>query len=52
MAKDPTIPFNRPYIAGRELDSFARAVNENRWISGDGPFTGKCQQWNEMARRE
>ena len=40
MAKDPTIHFNRPYIAGKELDYIARAVNENRRISGDGPFTG------------
>lgn len=49
MSKDPTIPFNRPYIAGKELDYIARAVNENRRISGDGPFTGKCQTWLEKT---
>ncbi len=49
MPKDPKIPFNRPYIAGRELEYISRAVNENRKISGDGPFTAKCQAWLEQT---
>ncbi len=47
MSKEPKIPFNRPFIAGKEMDYIARAVNENRRISGDGPFTQKCQTWLE-----
>lgn len=46
---DTIIPFNRPYIAGKELYYIARAVNENRRISGDGPFTRKCQEWLEKT---
>jgi dTDP-4-amino-4,6-dideoxygalactose transaminase len=44
-----SIPFNRPYIAGKELYYIARAVIDNRRISGDGAFTGKCQQWLEAT---
>ena len=36
------IPFNRPYIAGKEMYYIARAVLGGR-SSGDGPFTKKCQ---------
>lgn len=43
------IPFNRPYIAGKELYYIAQAVIENRRISGDGPFTQKCQTWLEKT---
>lgn len=49
MSKEWKIPFNRPFIAGKELDYIARAVTENRRTSGDGPFTGKCQQWLEKT---
>lgn len=37
------IPFNRPYIAGKELYYIAQAVLSHGRISGDGPFTRKCQ---------
>ena len=36
------IPFNRPFIIGRELEYIAQAV-KNGHISGNGPFTKKCQ---------
>lgn len=43
------IPFNRPFIAGKELYYIAQAVIENKRISGDGPFTQKCQTWLEKT---
>lgn len=36
-----TIPFNRPYMTGRELDYVAQA-HANHHLSGDGPFTRQC----------
>lgn len=41
------IPFNKPYIADKELIYIARAVMENNHTAGDGPFTKKCQIWLE-----
>lgn len=38
------IPFNRPYMTGRELAYIAQA-HTNGHLSGDGPFTKKCHQW-------
>jgi dTDP-4-amino-4,6-dideoxygalactose transaminase len=35
------IPFNKPFIAGKELFYIAKAV-ANGNISGDGPFTQQC----------
>jgi dTDP-4-amino-4,6-dideoxygalactose transaminase len=40
------IPFNRPCLAGRELEYMAQAV-ANGHISGDGPFSRKCHAWLE-----
>ncbi len=40
------IPFNRPFIVGKELDYMAQSVL-NSHISGDGPFTKKCQAFME-----
>ena len=40
------IPFNRPFIVGKELTYISKAVS-NGHISGDGPFTQKCQQLME-----
>jgi dTDP-4-amino-4,6-dideoxygalactose transaminase len=37
------IPFNRPFACGREYDYIRQAI-DNGHISGDGPFTRKCQQ--------
>ncbi len=42
------IPFNRPSLAGRELDYIAEAVRSGH-ISGDGDFTHKCQGLLEQA---
>ncbi|RUL73163.1 dTDP-4-amino-4,6-dideoxygalactose transaminase [Dyella choica] len=36
-----TIPFNRPYLVGKELDYIAQA-HANGHISGDGSFTRQC----------
>lgn len=40
---DSRIPFNRPALAGREWQYVQRAV-EGGQISGDGPFTRRCQE--------
>ncbi|MGI6045526.1 MAG: dTDP-4-amino-4,6-dideoxygalactose transaminase [Eggerthellaceae bacterium] len=42
-----SIPFNVPPYLGTELDYVRQAVEENRKISGDGPFTKKCNAWFE-----
>lgn len=38
-----TIPFNKPYMNGRELFNISRAYS-NRCLAGDGPFTKHCQR--------
>lgn len=40
------IPFNKPFIVGKELYYIAQAV-QNGHLSGDGPFTKKCNAWLE-----
>jgi len=35
------IPFNRPFVTGRELPYIQQAI-ESRHLSGGGPFTEKC----------
>lgn len=40
------IPFNKPYLAGSELDYIKESV-ERGHISGNGYFTQKCEQWLE-----
>ncbi len=40
------IPFNRPFIVGRELYYISQAVAGGH-LSGDGPFTRRCQKWLE-----
>jgi len=42
-----TIPFNRPFIVGKELYNIAQAVMVESHLSGDGLFTGNCQKWLE-----
>ncbi|MBP7232342.1 MAG: dTDP-4-amino-4,6-dideoxygalactose transaminase [Syntrophaceae bacterium] len=42
-----SIPFNKPFIVGKELFYIAQAVIENGYTSGDGLFTKKCQNWLE-----
>ena len=41
------IPFNRPHMTGRELD-YIRQAHDGGQLSGDGPFTEKCQAWLEQ----
>lgn len=38
------IPFNRPFMTGKELPMISQA-HANGHLSGDGPFTKKCHQW-------
>lgn len=40
------IPFNKPYLVGRELEYIQQAVASGK-ISGNGLFTQKCQQFFE-----
>ena len=47
MSNKIRIPFNKPFIAGKELFYIAQAVMENHHTAGDGPFTKKCQTWLE-----
>jgi dTDP-4-amino-4,6-dideoxygalactose transaminase len=37
----PRIPFNKPYIAGKELEYIGQAVAQGK-IAADGPFTKLC----------
>jgi dTDP-4-amino-4,6-dideoxygalactose transaminase len=48
MQAQHRIPFNRPFIAGKELYYISRAVIEGR-LSGDGLFTQKCHSWLEQT---
>jgi dTDP-4-amino-4,6-dideoxygalactose transaminase len=40
------IPFNRPFMTGKELNYIAEAKLLNK-LAGDGPFTRRCHQWLE-----
>ena len=42
-----TIPFNKPYLSGKEFNYMQQAC-ENRKLSGDGQFSKKCQTWLEQ----
>ncbi len=42
------IPFNRPYVCGKELEYIRQAI-ENGHISGDGPFSKRCQALIEQS---
>lgn len=41
------IPFNKPYLTGKETDYIREAVNTGK-ISGNGLFTQKCQTFFEQ----
>jgi dTDP-4-amino-4,6-dideoxygalactose transaminase len=47
------IPFNRPYLTGKELDYIAEAHRCGQ-LAGDGLFTKRCSQWlqNETGCRK
>lgn len=40
------IPFNKPYMSGKELFYIAEA-HFNGMLAGDGPFTKRCHHWLE-----
>jgi len=40
------IPFNKPYLTGKEIDYIYEAVHSGK-ISGNGTFTQKCQKYFE-----
>jgi len=40
------IPFNKPYMTGKELFYIAEA-HFNGMLAGDGPFTKRCHRWLE-----
>ena len=40
------IPFNKPFIIGKELEYIADAVQSGH-LSGDGKYTKKCSHWME-----
>ena len=42
------IPFNRPFLTGRELAYIARA-HEQGQLAGDGSFTRSCSEWLEAT---
>lgn len=44
------IPFNRPFMTGRELSCIAEA-HANGHLSGDGAFTKRCHAWLENSTR-
>src|SRR5215468_105687 len=48
MPSNHRFPFNRPTLAGREYDYIKAAVDRGQ-LSGNGPFTKRCQQWLETA---
>lgn len=41
------IPFNKPFIVGKELSYIAQAVLVESRTAGDGAFTKKCHAWLE-----
>jgi dTDP-4-amino-4,6-dideoxygalactose transaminase len=42
------IPFNKPFMTGRELGYIADA-HANGHLSGDGPYTKRCHEWLQAA---
>jgi len=43
----PQIPFNKPFLTGRETDYIRQAVESGK-ISGNGAFNQKCQRFLEQ----
>ena len=44
--KPAPIPFNKPYIIGRELRNIEQAVQREQ-LAGDGYFSHRCEEWLE-----
>src|SRR5262245_11872364 len=45
--KTPNVPFNQPYMTGKELWYISQA-HANGHLAGDGDFTKKCNVWLEQ----
>ena len=43
---NPPIPFNRPFVVGKELYYIAQALQRGQ-LAGDGQFTKMCNAWME-----
>lgn len=43
-----TIPFNKPFIVGKELYNIAQAVSGGH-LAGDGVYTKRCHRWLETV---
>jgi len=41
------IPFNRPFVTGREVEYIRQAIEKSH-LSGDGAFTRQCHAWLEQ----
>ena len=46
MTNENFVPFNRPYMTGKELGYISEA-HSNGSLAGDGPFTKRCHRWLE-----
>jgi dTDP-4-amino-4,6-dideoxygalactose transaminase len=44
--EEALIPFNRPFITGKEPHYIAEALSSG-FLAGDGPFTKRCHAWLE-----
>jgi len=42
------IPFNKPFLTGKELE-YIQQAHTNGQLAGDGPFTKKCHAWLEQT---
>jgi dTDP-4-amino-4,6-dideoxygalactose transaminase len=42
------VAFNKPFLTGRELE-YIQQAHANFHLSGDGPFSKRCQAWLEQA---
>ena len=45
-----SIPFNRPYMSGKEL-GYIKKCHRNSQLAGDGPFTLSCHSWLEKQTK-
>jgi dTDP-4-amino-4,6-dideoxygalactose transaminase len=45
-----SVPFNRPFLTGRELPFIEEAITSSR-LSGNGPFTKRCHAWLQERLR-
>ena len=47
MDEKNCIPFNKPFMTGKELEYIQKA-HLNGILAGDGPFTNLCHEWLEV----